>query len=212
MRAGRNMAIGLALGALACVPAGAQTTTTGAPGPIEVVSPSVSGRTAYVSQIGNANEATVSQTAPDARISIRQDGDRNVAAVTQSGEGIAFGDIAQTGADNEAALAQQGSGTNVLYLAQTGTGNRAAAQQSAEGALLNGAIMNQIGAFNQMSLFQDGSDNRAALTQEGDSNQMTAAQTGVGNRLIWTQQGNNLSNLGITQTGAQAIQITQTGN
>jgi aconitase B len=117
----------------------------------------------------------------------------------------------QSGTDNFARLAQDGSGQNVVYLTQDGTSNWAWSRQNADGALHNGAILTQAGNNNDMALVQDGSDNRAVLTQNGDNNGMTAVQDGAGNRLIWTQQGSNLSDLGITQFGAQTIQVTQTG-
>ncbi|MDQ8754815.1 hypothetical protein RCO27_01115 [Sphingosinicella sp. LHD-64] len=210
MKAARGIVV-MTLGMAAALPAAAQTTTSGTPGPIEIAPPAVSGRSAYVNQIGNANQATVTQTAPNASISIRQDGERNLTTVTQGGDATSYGNVVQTGNENEANLSQRGSGINALYLTQTGIGNRALAQQTGQSGALNGAVLTQAGTFNEMNLLQEGSDNRAALAQDGNGNQMTAAQTGVGNRLIWTQQGNNLSNLGITQTGAQAIQVTQTG-
>lgn len=70
-------------------------------------------------------------------------------------------------------------------------------------------MLAQYGNGNVMALTQDGSDNLAQLSQQGDGNLMTASQSGAGNRLIWAPQSNNLSNLGIAQTGGQALQVTQ---
>jgi hypothetical protein len=183
----------------------------GTPGPIEVEMPPIAGRATVVSQVGHADVAQISQTAANAYAEIRQDGERNEAAVDQRGTGSAHVEIRQTGDFNQAGVTQDGSGQNVLYVTQTGSGNRLVGDQTAEGTLHNGAILTQVGYANDMMLTQDGSDNRAVLTQTGSDNDMVAAQNGDGNRLVWSQDGNNLPNLGVTQTGAQAVQITQTG-
>ena len=39
---------------------------------------------------------------------------------------------------------------------------------------------------------------------------MSASQTGGNNQLSWTQNGDNVSDLAISQTGGQALQVTQT--
>ncbi|WP_129794165.1 hypothetical protein [Sphingosinicella sp. CPCC 101087] len=183
----------------------------GTPGSIELEMPPASGRAAVVGQIGHADVAQISQSAANAYAEIRQDGERNEAAVEQRGSGSAHVEIRQTGDFNRAGATQRGSGQNVLYVTQTGSGNRLVGDQTAEGTLHNGAILTQIGYGNDMMLTQDGSDNRAVLAQAGSGNEMAAAQNGDGNRLIWSQDGNNLPNLGVTQTGGQAVQITQTG-
>ena len=181
------------------------------PPPIDLAMPPVSGRGAFITQIGDGNVATIAQAAPNAYARVDQDGDRNEADVTQRGSGTGYIDAMQTGDANFARLQQDGSGHNVVHLAQSGTGNWAWSNQTAVGALHNGAILAQAGNNNDMALHQNGSDNRALLTQEGDGNGMTAVQNGDGNRLAWTQQGTNLSDLAITQNGGQAIQVTQTG-
>jgi len=56
---------------------------------------------------------------------------------------------------------------------------------------------------------QSGDNNQARLTQDGSGNAMTASQTGGNNQLTWTQTGDNLSDLGISQTGGQALLVTQ---
>lgn len=216
----RNLgAAAFALGLICAPPAlaggdpsgGGASVQTGAPGPIGITMPPVDGRGAYVTQIGQGDVARITQTTPNASASVYQDGERNEATVSQTGTGSAYADVRQTGDRNSALVAQDGTGQNVLYLSQTGYQNIAAAGQTANGAMHNGAILTQTGQYNEMALAQDGSDNLAALTQDGAGNAMTAAQTGDGNRLVWTQQGNNLPNLGVTQSGNQAIQITQTG-
>jgi len=186
------------------------------PPPIDLAMPAVSGRGAYISQIGDANIATVRQTAPNAYAQVDQSGNANEADLTQSGSGTAYARTTQTGQGNFARVEQSGSGQNVLFLDQTGTGNWAWSNQNAAGAVHNGARLSQVGNDNDMLLTQDGSDNRALLTQEGDGNGMTVAQLGDGNRLAWTQQGDNLSDLQITQSGGSTkggqLLITQTGS
>lgn len=185
------------------------------PPPIDLAMPGVSGRGAYISQIGDANLASVHQTAPNAYARVDQAGSANEADVSQRGSGTAYARLAQTGQANFARAEQTGSGQNVLYLDQTGSGNWAWSNQNSIGAVHNGARLSQTGNDNDMMLVQDGSDNRAVLSQEGDGNGMSVAQLGDGNRLAWTQEGTNLSDLEITQTGGMEkggqLQITQTG-
>jgi hypothetical protein len=182
--------------------------------PVELIPlpmPAVSGRGAFVTQVGEANVSTIMQSAPDAYAMTIQAGSDNEADVTQRGSGSGYVLSKQAGTANFARVAQDGSGRNVAYVIQFGTSNWIWSQQNAAGAAHNGAILTQIGSNNDISLIQNGSDNRALLTQLGEDNGMTAVQNGVGNRLIWTQSGSNLADLGITQSGAQTIQITQTG-
>ena len=194
--------------ALAATPALAQN--GGAPADAATM-PEVDGRGVYVTQIGQSHTAQVSQSASSAYASVRQEGERNEAVVDQSGDGVAYSQIVQTGARNRGAVVQDGPGSNLLYLAQSGQDNQAAAQQNATPGAHNGAILTQVGNQNVMALTQDGSDNQAVLAQQGDGNQMAASQLGDGNRLQWTQDGFGLPSLGVAQTGAQTIQITQTG-
>lgn len=185
------------------------------PPPIDLPMPAVSGRGAFVTQIGDANVASIRQTAPNAYARVDQGGNGNEADVTQGGSGTGYVSASQGGDGNFARLEQGGIGQNVLYLTQTGTSNWAWSSQNASGALHNGARLTQTGSNNDMQLIQDGSDNRAVLTQDGDANGMTAVQLGEGNRLIWNQTGNNLTDLQISQTGGGEkggqLLITQTG-
>lgn len=180
------------------------------PGPIDVPLPAVSGRAAYITQIGTAHRATIIQSAPNAYAKINQEGERHEASVTQAA-GTGYAKLSQAGEANLAVAMQGGAGQNVLYLSQDGARNLATSTQMASGAVYNGAILAQQGDDNRLSLTQDGADNRAVLLQNGDGNAMTAVQDGDANRLIWTQHGDNLSNLGITQTGGGAMMVTQTG-
>ena len=186
----------------------------GAPGPIDITMPPVSDRGVFISQVGDNNVANVVQTAPNAYAAVIQDGNSNDAEVRQSGEGTGYIAASQTGDDNFARLQQSGSGQNVLYATQSGTGNWMWSNQAALGAIYNGAQLSQIGNDNDMALDQEGSDNLAVLTQHGDNNGMTANQLGDANRLVWTQDGNNLSDLMVTQTGGGTnggqLMITQT--
>ena len=167
------------------------------------------GRSVYISQIGDANVATVTQTAPNASARVDQAGSGNRAEAAQGG-GTASLVVTQAGELNVVGVRQGGFGGNVLTIGQTGTGNRLTADQTASRAIGNGAILSQIGGDNRMALTQNGGDNSAMLAQNGDGNRMTAVQNDTGNRLVWTQAGSNLSDLAITQSGAAAMQITQT--
>lgn len=183
------------------------------PPPIDLAMPAISGRAAFVDQIGNDQVATIRQTAPNAFARVNQQGSSNEADVTQNGSGTAYAQAAQAGTGNFARIEQGGTGQNVVYLTQQGDGNWAWSNQAAMGALHNGAKMLQSGDGNDMSLVQQGSDNLAVLTQDGDNNGMTTVQIGDGNRLTWIQQGSNLSDLQITQTGGTnkdgQISVTQ---
>jgi hypothetical protein len=185
------------------------------PPPIGLAMPAVSGRGAYIAQVGDANVATISQTAPAAFARADQSGDANEADITQGGGGTAYARTVQTGDHNFARVEQHGSGQNVVTLDQTGNGNWAWSNQNAIGAIHNGARLSQAGNDNDMMLTQDGGDNLAVLTQQGDGNGMTVAQLGDGNRIAWSQQGDNLSDLQVTQSGGSAkggqLSITQTG-
>lgn len=183
----------------------------GIAGPINVAVPFFTGRGVYVTQIGSANVAAVTQTAGRARADVAQYGDSNNARIDQRGAGASYAGVTQSGTGHRVGVVQDGSGLNTLFVDQRGAGNTAQAAQASIGAIYNGAVMSQSGTGNSMSLTQGGEGNRALLTQDGARNAMTAAQYGSGNRLEWTQQGNGLSDLGITQTSGQALSIHQTG-
>ena len=193
-----------------CAGAEAGQCTAHSPAPnFPITSPSVDGRSAYITQIGDAHQATVEQSAPDAFVEIQQRGSNDSATVRQRGSGSDFALIRQTGDRNTSDVTQDGVGANVLYLGQYGSNNAITASQTATGAAGNGAILAQLGSNNTMTLAQNGDDNLAKLIQNGDGNAMTATQNGYGNRLAWTQNGNNLSDLAITQPGGQSIAVTQ---
>jgi len=182
----------------------------GHPPTIDIPVAPVSGRGAFITQIGEANRASAAQSGPNALVAIHQKGDRNRADVTQSGTRSDFADVVQLGDKNSAVAVQSGTGQNVLWVAQAGWRNDVTAAQDSNGGF-NGAILAQAGYGNQMRLTQDGGDNKAILTQTGNDNAMSATQNGDGNRLVWNQVGSGLRDLGIVQNGGQAIQITQTG-
>lgn len=167
-------------------------------------------RTVYVSQVGDGNQATVQQTAARASTTIVQSGSHNIAGIHQDGQATAVAHVRQIGSANDADIAQNGSGgADLLRLTQTGSGNEARVSQGTEGRGINTAILSQLGQGNQASLTQQGQDNQAALSQNGADNAMTATQLGAGNRLTWTQIGDHNPDLGITQYGGQALQVTQ---
>lgn len=190
--------------------AGAQGNTGSPPSPpILIEMPPVSGRGAFVDQIGNRNTARITQSSPNAYARVVQDGDDNDVDVRQQGSAASYLTARQTGARNDLRVTQEGSGQNVLHAVQQGHDNILAARQAAGSGSFNGAILSQLGDRNSVALVQEGSDNRALLTQSGDDNAMTVAQFGDGNRLTWTQEGNGNSNLGITQSGSQTLLVTQ---
>jgi hypothetical protein len=176
---------------------------------INLAMPPVSGRGAYVEQIGDSNRAGIAQSAANAYAHARQQGSRNEIDIHQKGNARSYLDALQDGYRNRATMVQGGTGQNVTYLVQDGDRNLANLNQSSGSGLFSGAVMTQMGNDNQMNLTQNGSDNRAKLTQDGNANTMTASQQGNGNRLIWSQEGNNLSHVAITQSGAGSLQINQ---
>lgn len=184
------------------------------PPPISIAMPAVTDRGVFITQVGDNNQASALQTAPNAYASITQNGTSNDTDTAQTGTGTDYLEATQTGDGNFARIQQSGSGQNVVYSTQTGNGNWLWSNQVALGAIHNGAILTQTGNDNDMALTQAGSDNLAILAQEGDGNGMSAVQLGDGNRLSWTQQGDNLSDLQITQTGGGQqggqLLITQT--
>lgn len=185
------------------------------PPPIAMSMPAVSGRGAFIDQIGQGATATIVQTAPNAFAKVVQSGGPgNEVDLTQRGTGAAFASINQSGSTQFTQAEQSGSGRNALWVTQSGTDNWLWSRQAADGSQFNGAALRQIGNSNDMLLRQNGSDNLAVLTQEGHNNGMTVAQNGVGNRLTWNQQGSYLSDLQIVQSGGTnqggQLLITQT--
>lgn len=185
------------------------------PPPISMTMPAVSGRGAFIDQVGQGATASIVQTAPNAYARVVQnDGPGNEVDVTQRGTGTAYASITQSGSTQFARTEQAGSGRNALWVTQSGTDNWLWSRQFADGAPFNGAALRQVGNSNDMLLLQTGSDNLAVLSQEGDGNGMTVAQNGVGNRLTWKQQGSYLSDLQIVQSGGTVpggqLLITQT--
>lgn len=168
------------------------------------------GRGVYVSQVGDNNQATLSQRGLSASGKISQTGDRNVAVIDQRGSALQLAEIKQIGVSNDGVVDQSGTlGGNSVLLVQSGANNTARAAQMSTGLSDNSAVVSQYGDSNTVMISQDGSSNSAELSQRGDDNRMTVSQLGVGNRLAWSQEGNNLTNLSIAQTGGQSIQITQ---
>jgi hypothetical protein len=120
----------------------------------------------------------------------------NRAHVTQTGEANLLEMLRRGSAGQDAIVRQDGmDNTMLLDQASAGPGNEVLAAQSGTG--------------NALRLEQSGSGNQAILAQHGSGNSMSAVQMGDNNRLGWTQIGDNLADLAITQTGNQAVQITQ---
>ena len=70
--------------------------------PILIDMPAVSNRAAHIDQIGDANRATIVQTAAHAYARIGQRGDRNRADVEQKGSATSYVEVDQDGDDNQA--------------------------------------------------------------------------------------------------------------
>jgi len=178
------------------------------PDPFTVARPG-NDRGAFITQIGNAGRAAISQTANTqyARVDQRG-GDGNRAEVNQSGDGAHYALVAQDGSDNRVDLAQSGLGPEVALLQQTGSGNTMLFDQQG-GSVSSGVAATQLGDNNTMMLAQSGDNNQALLVQDGSGNAMTASQTGGNNQLSWTQTGDNHTDLAISQSGGDAVAVTQ---
>jgi hypothetical protein len=178
------------------------------PPPFTIARPAGNDRGAFITQIGDANRATIAQSANSQYARIDQTGDGNGADVSQGGTGDHYAAVEQLGDGNALTLTQGGLGTQVALLGQHGNANQMTIDQQG-GAVSSGVMAMQQGDRNLMSLIQSGGNNQAVLTQEGSDNAMSANQTGGDNRLIWTQTGDGLSDLAISQEGGAALQVTQ---
>jgi hypothetical protein len=158
--------------------------------PLSAQSGSMADRSVYIEQIGDSNEARVTQSGAAARTDLHQAGNRNRIVVTQDGSGSIKS--RQSGDSNLAILAQAGSGQNAITLSQNGSFNAAAVRQNNGGIAGNAAQLLQDGQRNQLDLTQNGGGNVANLAQQGDQNQLTAIQSG-GQQLTILQQGSGLS-------------------
>ncbi len=170
-------------------------------------------RGVFVTQIGDAPRAAITQRNADSLARVVQDGANNQINLEQNGSAPHRAQIAQDGDDNSVLARQDGDGTANLVLAQEGNGNTAILQQREEsGMARTAAAVLQQGNGNSIILVQDGSDNDALLNQVGDDNTMSATQLNSGNRLEWNQIGDGLSGAQIVQTGNGNIQITQSNS
>ncbi|NCP13845.1 MAG: hypothetical protein GW858_06720 [Sphingomonadales bacterium] len=164
----------------------------------------------FISQIGDGNRAKVSQQTRDSAARIEQGGTENDVTLTQQGTADHSARIAQQGSGNITTADQSGAGQASLVMAQQGAGNFVDVAQTENNlGQITAATIFQTGDSNTITLTQDGSDNAAILRQDGNNNDMSVLQTGNSNRLEWTQVGNGASDLQITQTGEQAMIITQ---
>jgi Curlin associated repeat len=167
-------------------------------------------RGVFVTQIGDASRADVTQQNADSFARIVQDGAQNEADLDQTGPATHRAQIVQDGDGNRAAAAQDGDGSTELSLAQEGNVNSAVLLQREQSATeqTTAAIL-QRGNGNTIILAQDGSDNAAELDQLGNDNTINATQLNSGNRLLWSQSGDGLSGVAVVQTGNGNLQITQ---
>ncbi|GMM93493.1 hypothetical protein [Qipengyuania sp. MTN3-11] len=175
----------------------------------DIAVPPQDSRGVFIAQVGATNRAEARQTGNNAYARIVQTGDGNGATVDQD-NGNHYASIAQDGDGNTANVGQEGRGQAVLMLAQQGDNNRADVSQTEAQAIYSAAAISQSGSNNLIGLVQDGSDNQARLVQNGDGNLMTATQLGNSNRLAWTQDGSGLSDMQVTQSGGQSMEIIQT--
>ena len=167
-------------------------------------------RGVFVTQIGDGGRAAITQQNSDSFARIVQDGNDNEIDLAQNGDAPHRAQIAQNGDDNQIGAQQDGDGSTDLTVVQDGDRNSAVVlQREVSAAEQSSASILQRGNGNSVILAQNGSDNQALLEQLGDDNAMNVTQTDSGNRLEWSQNGDNLSNLGIVQTGGANMQITQ---
>ena len=176
-----------------------------------VVAQSAPERGVFITQIGDGNRGTVTQTNSQSLARVVQDGNDNQASLDQDGAAAHRAQIAQNGDGNIAGAQQDGDGSTELAVVQDGNGNVANVLQRevSAGEQTKAAIL-QRGNDNRVLLAQNGSDNDALLEQNGDGNSMNVTQLDSGNRIVWTQTGDGLSGADIIQSGGANIQITQT--
>lgn len=167
-------------------------------------------RGVFVTQIGDAPRATITQRNADSFARVVQDGMNNQTDLVQEGTAPHRAQIAQDGDDNTVNVTQDGDGSTDLTLVQEGNANAALVlQRELSVAEQSTASILQRGNGNTIILAQNGSDNDASLEQLGDGNTMTASQLDNGNRLQWSQNGDGLADLQIVQTGGGSLQVTQ---
>ena len=170
-------------------------------------------RGVFVTQIGDAPRAEITQRNADSLARIAQDGTNNALDLEQNGSAPHRAQIAQDGDDNMVIARQDGDGSTNLTLVQEGNANMAMLQQREQSSTAQtAAAILQRGDGNSIILEQDGSDNSATLNQVGDRNTMTATQLNSGNRLEWNQIGNGLSDMLVEQSGNGNILITQSNS
>jgi len=140
-------------------------------------------RGVFVTQVGDAPRAEITQRNADSLARVAQDGANNQVDLEQDGSAPHRAQIAQDGDDNVALARQDGDGTADLVLAQEGNGNSATLQKREDsGMAQTAAAILQRGNGNSIVLMQDGSDNDALLNQVGDGlSDMQVVQTGNGN-------------------------------
>ncbi|GBF58183.1 hypothetical protein PbB2_01855 [Candidatus Phycosocius bacilliformis] len=163
---------------------------------------------AYISQIGAANRASISQDggAISGLAKVEQDGERNVADIFQT-DAAHQTRVDQTGSLNEVLAIQRGGQSHVGVMTQEGSGNHISLAQISAVATQSAAIT-QLGDGNKVTLSQDGTANSATLTQIGNNNLMSLAQTG-GGVISWKQEGNNLAPIEMVIGGGQILFLTQ---
>jgi hypothetical protein len=151
---------------------------------------------AVVWQLGNGNQASISQDNTDApppwgnSATITQTGDSNVGSSSQNGDHNTS-NITQTGIGNQASTVVN---PGAMYSARN-------TQDILQDGDFNVASASAVGWYNTGLINQDGIGNEATLEQLGDSNWSLTKQTGTRNIAFTSQAG--LTNVStITQNGA----------
>ncbi len=178
-------------------------------------------------QAQQANGVFIDQIGDNAKVTISQEGKRNIIGETAPLRAVLGGtngvaSIIQTGDDNAVSrnVKVNGSGNQLTVLHKgdrnryssgrtVGNDNVIALYQTGSG---NDGMTSINGQANRLSILQEGRDNVASLSATGSDNRLSSFSKGEGNRvnLISTGSGNVLS---ANQLGAgNTAVVRQTGN
>lgn len=165
-------------------------------------------QSATTEQNGNDNIADITQSGGSyVWTELTQNGDSNEATVIQTGINVSV-EATQQGVANQLMTTQEGFGTWVRSN-QEGEGNLQSISQRSEGGAT--ASVDQYGLDNEVYVFQtEGDYNDGRITQMGQENLVTLTQTYILNSLDATQDGIG-NQASIQQTGHVTAQINQAG-
>jgi hypothetical protein len=156
----------------------------------------VTASTATVDQTGTGNVAVLEQSAADARLATTQNGTGNRVTVVQLGGPFGGPDVTQNGDGNTASVnvTNAGGGSGPLIV-QTGTANSVTAVQT--DVFDSPARITQLGSGNRADTAQTGQFQTIDLTQNGSNNLASVTQVGdifgglPGNSTLINQVGNS---------------------